>query len=158
MGNLLLFFWVILFPCWSLCLTFAYFARLFNILPSSLSFPLPSSFLPPPSVPPLSPNPSFCSMFDWSLCHVLMGSCLTWATTDLLFSLTQWGLVEIVIDLGNSLVVQWLGLGTFTAEGPGSIPGWGNKIPQAMQRGKKKKKIWGRRGMDWEFGVGRCKL
>ena len=40
----------------------------------------------------------------------------------------------------NSLVVQWLGLGSFTAKGPGSIPGWGTKIPQAMQRGQKKKK------------------
>ena len=28
----------------------------------------------------------------------------------------------------------------FTAEGPGSIPGWGTKIPQAMQYGQKKKK------------------
>ena len=32
---------------------------------------------------------------------------------------------------GNSLAVQWLGLGDFTAEGVGSIPGWGTKIPQA---------------------------
>ena len=32
---------------------------------------------------------------------------------------------------GNSLAVQWLGLRTFTLEGPGSIPGWGIKIPQA---------------------------
>ena len=29
--------------------------------------------------------------------------------------------------------VQWLGLSAFTAEGPGSIPGWGNKISKAMQ-------------------------
>ena len=28
---------------------------------------------------------------------------------------------------GNSLVVQWLGLHTFTAEGLGSIPGQGTK-------------------------------
>ena len=33
-----------------------------------------------------------------------------------------------------------LGLGTFTAEGTGSILGWGTKIPQAMWCGKKKKK------------------
>ena len=33
--------------------------------------------------------------------------------------------------IGNSLVVQWLGLCTFTAVGPGSIPGQGTKIPQA---------------------------
>ena len=32
---------------------------------------------------------------------------------------------------GNFLVVQWLGLGAFTAEGLGLIPGWGTKIPQA---------------------------
>ena len=32
---------------------------------------------------------------------------------------------------GNSLVVQWLGLRTFSAQGLGSIPGWGTKIPQA---------------------------
>ena len=32
---------------------------------------------------------------------------------------------------GISLVVQWLGLHAFTAEGPGSIPGQGTKISQA---------------------------
>ena len=32
---------------------------------------------------------------------------------------------------GNSLAVQWLGLCTFTAEGPGSIPGWETKIPHS---------------------------
>ena len=31
----------------------------------------------------------------------------------------------------NSLVVQWLVLSLFTAKGPVSIPGWGNKIPWA---------------------------
>ena len=41
---------------------------------------------------------------------------------------------------GDSLVVQWLGLGTFTAKGQGSIPDQGTKIPQATQCGKKKKK------------------
>ena len=39
---------------------------------------------------------------------------------------------------GNSLVVQWLGRCSFTAEGAGSIPGWGTKIPQAMGCGQKK--------------------
>ena len=29
-----------------------------------------------------------------------------------------------------------LGLSTFTAEGPGSIPGQGTKIPQAIQQGQ----------------------
>ena len=32
-------------------------------------------------------------------------------------------------SVGNSLVVQWLGLRVFIAEGPGSIPGQGTKIP-----------------------------
>ena len=36
--------------------------------------------------------------------------------------------------LWNSLAVQWLGLGSFTVEGPGSIPVRGTKIPQAAQR------------------------
>ena len=31
---------------------------------------------------------------------------------------------------GNSLEVQWLGLGTFPAAGPGSIPDWGTKEKQ----------------------------
>ena len=37
---------------------------------------------------------------------------------------------------GNSLAVQWLGLRTFTAKGPGSIPGQGIKIPQAVRPNK----------------------
>ena len=41
---------------------------------------------------------------------------------------------------GNSLAVQWLGLGAFTAGDPGLIPGWGTKILQAMRLGQKKKK------------------
>ena len=42
--------------------------------------------------------------------------------------------------LGCSLVVQRLGLGTFTAVGPGSVPGQGSKILQTTQPKKKKKK------------------
>ena len=42
-------------------------------------------------------------------------------------------------DLGNSLVVQWLGLCTFTAKGPGSIPGRGTKILQDTQHSQKNK-------------------
>ena len=43
---------------------------------------------------------------------------------------------KILFDLnnrvwGSSLVVQCLGFGSFTAVGPGSIPGQGTKIPQA---------------------------
>ena len=37
---------------------------------------------------------------------------------------------------GNYLVVQWLELYTLTAKGPGSVPGWGIKIPQAAQCGQ----------------------
>ena len=40
---------------------------------------------------------------------------------------------------GNSLVVWWLGLCSFTAKGPGSVPGWGTKILQALWRGQKYK-------------------
>ena len=39
-------------------------------------------------------------------------------------------------------MIQWLGFRTFTAEGPGSIPGRGTKIPQAMQHGQKKGKTF----------------
>ena len=35
---------------------------------------------------------------------------------------------------GNSLVVQWLELRVFTAEGEGTIPGWETKIWQTMQQ------------------------
>ena len=40
---------------------------------------------------------------------------------------------------GNSLVVQWLRLCAFTAKGLGSIPGWGTKIPHAVEPGREKK-------------------
>ena len=44
------------------------------------------------------------------------------------------------VDLsGTSLEVQWLGLSAFTAMAPGSIPGWGTKILQAVRHGQKKK-------------------
>jgi len=36
----------------------------------------------------------------------------------------------------DSLAVQWLGLGAFTAGALGSIPGWGTKIPQAARLGQ----------------------
>ena len=35
-------------------------------------------------------------------------------------------------SFGTCLAVQWLGLGAFTALGPGSIPGWRTKILQAV--------------------------
>ena len=40
--------------------------------------------------------------------------------------------------LGNSLVVQWLGLLASASGVTGSIPGWGTKIPQAAWHGQKK--------------------
>lgn len=33
-------------------------------------------------------------------------------------------------------MVQWSKLGTFTDKGPGSVPGWGPKILQAVQHGQ----------------------
>ena len=42
-------------------------------------------------------------------------------------------------EMGNSLEVQLLRLGDFTAEGMGSIPGWGTKIPQSLQCDQKKR-------------------
>ena len=41
------------------------------------------------------------------------------------------------VFLGNSLVVQWLGLGAFTAGGLGSIPGQETKMPQDVQHDQK---------------------
>ena len=52
----------------------------------------------------------------------------------------QQSLVKIPVNFGNSLVVQWLELQALTAEGLGSIPGRGTKIPQAVWHGQKKKK------------------
>ena len=41
---------------------------------------------------------------------------------------------------GNFLAAQWLQFGAFTAEGPGSIPAPGTKIPEATWCGQGKKK------------------
>ena len=53
----------------------------------------------------------------------------------------KYQVVYIEINLGNSLAVQWLGLGTFTevAWVEGSIPDLGTKIPQAAWHGQKEK-------------------
>ena len=37
-------------------------------------------------------------------------------------------------------MIQWLGLLPVAAKGPGSIPGWGTKVPQASQYSQKTKK------------------
>ena len=42
-------------------------------------------------------------------------------------------------NLGTSLVAQWLRLRASNAEGAGSIPGQGTRIPHAMRRSQKKK-------------------
>ena len=42
----------------------------------------------------------------------------------------------------NSLVVQWLELHVFTAEGLGLIPVWGTNIPQASRHRQKKRKFF----------------
>ena len=47
-------------------------------------------------------------------------------------------MANIEKSTGDILVVQWLELCIFTAKGPGSIPGWGTKIPQVTQCGGKK--------------------
>ena len=41
--------------------------------------------------------------------------------------------------IGTSLVAQQLGLQASTAEGKGSIPGGGTKIPHAINKNKNKK-------------------
>ena len=47
--------------------------------------------------------------------------------------------VRTVSTSGTSLVVQWLRLCASTAEGVGSIPSGGTKIPHASQHGQRKK-------------------
>ena len=49
---------------------------------------------------------------------------------------TKWNL-----STGTPLAVQWLELHTSIAEGPGSTPAWGTKIPHAMQYSWRKKSI-----------------
>jgi len=41
---------------------------------------------------------------------------------------------------GNSLAVQWLELYSFSAEGMGSILGWGTRIPQTVWHDQARKK------------------
>ena len=44
-----------------------------------------------------------------------------------------------MIKTGNSLVVQWLGFRALNVEGPGSVLGWGTRVPQATQRSQQNK-------------------
>ena len=51
-------------------------------------------------------------------------------------------------------MVQWLGFCAFTAEGLGSIPSWGTKIPQARQKKKRgRERDEGREEGEVEKGV-----
>ena len=56
--------------------------------------------------------------------------------------------------LRNSLAVQWLELHAFTAEGAGSIPGWGTKIPKAVVKKIKSQKK--ERSGDKDLGRGKA--
>ena len=53
-------------------------------------------------------------------------------------------------------MVQWLELSAFTAKGPGSIPGQGTKIPQALHGGQKKKKKKKKRRVAKQLQVMTC--
>ena len=50
-------------------------------------------------------------------------------------------ILRLLYKFINFINFQWLGLCTFTAEGAGSIPGPGTKIPQAVRHVQKKKKV-----------------
>ena len=58
--------------------------------------------------------------------------------TTMRYHFTLLRMANIKKSAGDILVVQWLELCIFTAKGPGSIPGWGTKIPQVIQCGGKK--------------------
>ena len=53
------------------------------------------------------------------------------------------------VFIGNSLTVQWLGLGAFRAKNTGSVPGWGTKTLQASWHGQKKKKFFFKALIQW---------
>lgn len=50
-----------------------------------------------------------------------------------------WSSVYFFFLIGNSPVVLWLGLDTFSTKDPDSVPGPGGKIPQVTWCGQKKK-------------------
>ena len=56
-----------------------------------------------------------------------------------LMSKHNFHLLPLKTSVRNSLEVQWLGLGAFTAVAWGSIPGQGTKTLQAAQCGQKNK-------------------
>ena len=66
-----------------------------------------------------------------SLLHVLQGQVTSLSLNLLIFKMGT---------TGNSLVVQWLRLGTFTGRPREEIPGQGTEIPQVASIAKKKTK------------------
>ena len=79
-----------------------------------------------------TPSPCLAPVAEgrWDLTFVAP----SWSTPVLSLSSSPFIKTEF---FGNSLVVQWLGLCTLTAKGPGSILGRGTKIPQATWQKKK---------------------
>ena len=67
---------------------------------------------------------------------VLVGSDYIWNLD--IFLCHNFSMIEGCV--GNSLMVQQLGLCALTTKGLGLIPGWGINIPQAMWHGQKKEK------------------
>ena len=56
--------------------------------------------------------------------------------------------LKIIFGLGNSLLVQWIGLHASTAKGASLVPGWGTKILNATGPKKRKKDhVWTK--IDW---------
>ena len=80
---------------------------------------------------------SYCRGVKWYLIVVLMRISQRTNVVEHLFMIL---LAKEKCVQGNSLVVQWLGLSTFTAMGLRSIPGHQTKILQASWHSKKKKR------------------
>ena len=66
----------------------------------------------------------------------------------------SWKTAEEHAVSGTSLVFQWLGHRVFHATSPGSVPGWGSKIPQIVQRGQKQQQQTN--SMEFQQLLGRC--
>ena len=88
-------------------------------------------------LPPLKGRLFFS--FCFSFCYSTLGSCSGRNVRD--FNVHF--LFEMLI-VGNSLAVQWLGIGTFTVNGLGSILGQGTKILQDVWRAspRQRKSCW----------------
>ena len=73
-----------------------------------------------------APTSWTCAVRLWIFKKKQKSRFFTW--TLLVFK--SWPSVSLKTSIWNSLAVQWLGLCAFTAEGAGSIPDRGTKIPQ----------------------------